>query len=240
MKKTKSIQLILSFVLVFAYTASSSQLLTSEASTLQTTSKKSFVIGIKGGLTDAWQDYGAVELPPNAETHIEGYHFALEVYSPINKYLSFGIEPGFVKRGAACIPGWNGGINPWFNGDTKFLINYIEVPIAVSAKLPIFKSNFALFTKLAYGPSYILKADQEVTSLMGWRTEISSIDLGENSILNRWDHGVYLGGGLSYQLKSHQLFFEYDYYVGLRDAERFNTSKNRDIDMSLGYRFTIN
>ena len=79
-------------------------------------------IGIKGGYSRAWQNYGDVVVPDDAITHIHGFHANLQGYYAFNKYFQIGIEPGFARRGAACIPGWNGGINPnpIFPGDSKF------------------------------------------------------------------------------------------------------------------------
>ena len=65
--------------------------------------------------------------------------------------------------------------------------------------------------------------------------ERSKIELGENSILNRWDHGVYSGMGIAYNLGRHRLFVETNYYIGLRDAERFNASQNRHVNLNFGY-----
>jgi len=199
-------------------------------------------IGIKGGFTDAWQDYGAVQLPPDAETHIKGFHFSLEYYRQLNRFLSYGVEPGLVRRGAACVPGWNGGVVPIFNGDTKFLLDYVELPIALQGQIPLFKTGFSIFGKLGYGASFIAKAQQEKITFRMPQDDVTTtpITLGKGSILNRWDHGGYAGIGLSYQFSGHQIFCEYDFYNGFRDAERFNTSKNRDMDFSLGYRFTLN
>jgi hypothetical protein len=222
------------FCIIFAFTSTSSF--------AQLESGPTRTIGFKIGYTDAWQHYGDVILPANAETHVKGYHGALEFYRSINRFLSVGIEPGLVTRGAACVPGWNGGITPGFIGDTKFFINYIELPVAASLKLPVFKSNFSVFAKVAYGPSYIVSAKQEKICLKCMRPgrgTITPIELGPNSILNRWDHGLYSAAGMSYQLNSHQVFFEYEFYTGFRDAERFNTSKNRDSDFSIGYRFSL-
>jgi hypothetical protein len=208
-------------------------------------SQSQIVIGIKSGFSDAWQDYGAVPLPPDAETHIKGYNVSLEVYKPINKYLRLGIEPGFVKRGAACVPGWDGrggiGIDPIFIGDTRFLINYVELPVNMMFSLPVFKSNFTVFVKGGYGVSVVASAVEEKIYFRGGeptdQIDRTPIVLGENSILNRWDHGVYAGAGLSYSLQAHSIFLEYDFYAGQRDAERFNTSRNRVADFSAGYRF---
>jgi hypothetical protein len=194
-------------------------------------------LGIQGGYTDAWQAYGDVDLPEDAQTHISGYHISALAYFQINKYLHVGAEPGFIKRGAACVPGWNGGANPVFEGDTKFLLSYVEVPLFVSGKIPLLKNKLEVFGKVGYGPSYMTTAFREEMDLgnLDPVTTRTEMDLGEFSVLNRWDHGIYGGLGLGFNFGNNQIFVASDYYMGFKDAERFNTSKNRGIDFSIGY-----
>lgn len=196
-------------------------------------------IGIKSGYTDAWQHYGAVPLPPDAETHVRGYNVSLEYYKELNKWLNIGIEPGVVRRGAACVPGWNGGIEPIFEGDTKWFLTYAELPVAAQASIPLFSTNFRVFAKAGYGLSYMIAGKQETIDFRMPQSTVEDMNLKNSSLVNRLDHGFYSGVGLAYQLKSHQIFFEFDFYTGMRDAERFNTSKNRDSDFSMGYRFNL-
>ena len=81
----------------------------------------------------------------------------------INKYIEFGVEPGFIRRGAACVPGWNGGINPEpiFPGDSKFVLDYIEMPIMAKFNLPLFKDKFEISGKAGYGGSMLVKSIRE-------------------------------------------------------------------------------
>ncbi len=192
-----------------------------------------FSLGLKGGYINAWQDYGDVELPENAQIDVNGINISALAYFRINKYLQIGIEPGFVQRGAACIPGWM----PIFEGDTAFELNYVEAPLMVSGNLPLFKSRFEVFGKLGYGVSYLASAYREETA--GWGNDNpvirTKMDLGENSILNQFDHGAYSGLGIAYNFGVHQVFIESNYYRGFTNAERFNQSQNRSVNFNLGY-----
>lgn len=195
-------------------------------------------IGIKGGYSRAWQNYGDVIVPEGARIHIDGFHGNLQGYFALNNYLQIGIEPGLARRGAACIPGWNGGINPnpVFPGDSKFLLNYIELPLMIRGALPLITDRFNIFAKAGYGGAIIASGIRE-NEMTGERSKLLVRDV--LSDLNTWDHGIYSSIGFTVNLKRSQIFMSSDYYFGLIDAERFSTSKNRALNFNLGYTYTF-
>lgn len=193
--------------------------------------KAQLSIGLKAGYTNAWESYGPdVPLPENAETDVSGINISAMAYYKLGKFLSIGIEPGYVERGAACFPGF--GII--FNGDTKFFLDYVEAPLMISANLPLFNKKIELYGKLGYGASMMVKAEREVTPLNDEPVTTTPIQLGPESILNRWDHGAYGGVGIGYNFGKTQVFVESNFYYGMRDAERSNVSKNRSVNVNLG------
>ena len=197
-------------------------------------------VGLKSGYTRAWQNYGDVVLPDDAETHVHAYNVSGLLYVPLYTHFKIGIEPGYIQRGAACVPGWNQ-ISPVFEGDTKFFLNYVELPVMVAVNYPFLNNRLSVFGKAGYGISGISTAIREdfpnVTDDIPTRTRI---EMGKNSILNRFDHGMYSGIGLGYNFgTNHQFFIESNYYYGLRDAERFNASKNRGVNIDIGYSFSL-
>lgn len=198
-----------------------------------------FSVGIKGGYVNAWEYYGDVELPEDAQIDVNGYNISALAYLRLNNNLKVGMEPGFVQRGAACVPGWM----PIFEGDTEFELNYIEAPVFISGNLQLFKSRFEVFGKLGYGASYLTSAyREELTSGIGGSDSPvirTKMDLGEDSILNRLDHGAYGNFGFAYNLGIHQIFIESGYYHSFTDAERFNTSKNRSVNLNIGYMISL-
>ncbi len=197
-----------------------------------------FTVGIKGGYTNAWEQYGDVDLPDDAEIDISGFNISSQVYYKLNNHLQLGIEPGVVKRGAACRPGWNIGPDPFFNADTKILLNYVEAPIMVLGNLGFFQNKLELFGKIGYGAAYLSSGVlEQLQQGTGFDDPVlkTPLDLSKSSNMNRWDHGAYAGMGLGYNLGRHQVFIESDFYMGMKDAERFNTSKNRSVDFSIGY-----
>ena len=189
-------------------------------------------LGIKGGYTRAWEDYGDVALPPNAPIEINGANVTLMSWYRFNRRLSVGIEPGYVRRGAACIPGF-----VIWNGDTRFLLDYVEMPVMIRFDiLSLAKQRFQLYSKLGAGASMIVRAQQEVVRFDDPEaTTRTPIDLGENSILNRWDTGGYAAVGTSLKLGQNQLLLEGNYYYGLIDASRNLESQNRSFNVNLGF-----
>ena len=188
-------------------------------------------VGLKAGYTTAWEYYNS-DLPDDAQIDVNGFNVSAMAYKPLGKHLAIGIEPGFVKRGAACIPGWE----PIFASDTKFILNYLEAPAMLSGKLPLFKGKLEALGKVGYGVSWLATAFAETTFFLP-ETPVTrdQIVLRKGSLLNRVDHGAYAGLGIAVPFGPGKVLLESDFYLGLRDAERFNTSQNRSVDLSLGY-----
>lgn len=193
-----------------------------------------FSLGVRGGYIRAWEEYGDVNLPPDAQIHVERIQFTTLAYYTINKYLSIGLEPGFAQRGAACIPGWNNGPGG-FIGDTKFLLNYVELPLMIKGILPVLK-QLHLQGKVGYGISRIVSASQE-TSFPGidQAPVKSKLDFAVNPNLRKWDNGVYGSVGIAYNLGKNQLFAETVFYAASRDFDQMSTSQNRSIHIGIGY-----
>jgi len=191
--------------------------------------------GFKGGYTDAWPDYGDVELPENAETHVKGFNFSILYAYQISNNFKVGIEPGFVQRGAACFPGWQ----PDFVGDTKVFLNYLEAPLMLSGQVAIPKTNFNVFGKIGFGASYLLSAKEEISPAANieFPVERRKLDL-ENEPLRRFDYGAYSSLGFAYSLNSiFELFLESTFYYGLPNFEENNTGKNRSLSFNLGFNY---
>ncbi|MEL6865683.1 MAG: outer membrane beta-barrel protein [Bacteroidota bacterium] len=187
--------------------------------------------GVEGGYTRAWEDYGDIDLPNNAEIHIHSFNVSALAYYRIHRYISIGVEPGFIRRGAACEPGWQ----PIFDGDTKLLLNYVEMPLMCSANIPLFKSPFELMARTGYGASYLASAERQTMNFSDGSITPIDVPLGAGSDFRRWDHGWYNSLGLAYSFGPHLIYLNSDFYFGLTDADRFNQSRNRNLNLNLGY-----
>jgi len=194
-----------------------------------------FSFGVRGGFIRAWEDYGEAELPDDAKIHVDGFQISALTYFALGEHFQIGAEPGYTQRGAACYPRFI-----IFNNDTKFLVNYLEIPMMISSKFTFFKEKISITGKLGYGPSFITSAFREVTRLSGDEppTKIK-LDVNDSSELKRWDHGMYGGLGVSLSTGLNRLFLETVYYRGLTDVDPNNASKNRSIQLGLGYWITL-
>ncbi len=195
-----------------------------------------YTLGLKGGYTRAWEAYGDVGLPEDAEIQVDGLNLSLLAYRNVGKFFTVGVEPGFIERGAACIPGFQ----PIFEGDTKFLLKYTELPVFFGATVPVFNTGFDISAKAGYNVAYLQTAYQEVTNFQDNTTTRTKMGLKNSEILRRWDHGLKAGAKISRSFGKSQLFLGTDYFHGLIDAEKSNTSQNRSIEFYLGYSFLLN
>ena len=193
-------------------------------------------IGLKTGYTRAWEKYD-VEVPEDARIHVRGFNVAGMIYFKLNDFLSLGIEPGYVERGAACIPGWDGGFpDPTFRGDTELFLKYAELPVLIQGHLPVLNGKLEVFGKAGYGLAYMTTAFEKTTDLDGIVPPVrTKLDLSTDNRLNRLDHGFHGTIGLSKGLGAGRIFIETAYYSSVRDADRNNFSRNRNLNFNLGY-----
>jgi hypothetical protein len=189
-----------------------------------------YTIGIRSGYINSWEDYGDVNLPDEAKTHVNGFHIAGLGYYALDDNFSLGLEPGYAQKGAACFPG-----SFYFLFDTKFQLNYIEMPFLIAAHLPVGQKHFQVHAKAGYGFSYLVSAyryqkefgSDEEPSKEKW-------DFQDSELIKRWDNGFYGGLGIDYSFGKNKLFVESTYYLSGRDVFTVSESKNRSIYIGLG------
>lgn len=197
-------------------------------------------IGVKGGYTNSWPGYGDVELPNDAQTHISGNNLSIFLTIPVFENYKITFNPGYIKRGAACFPGWQ----PVFEGDSKVLLNYFELPILIEKGFSLGSTKLDLVSGLGYGLSSLNSANVHEDRVFqdGINTIVSPIRIGKssNDIFNRIDHGFYLNLKVVYNLFiNHFIFLDTQYYHGMRDYDKVNVSKNRSINLNFGFGYRI-
>ncbi|MGK0317767.1 MAG: hypothetical protein ACI86M_004013 [Saprospiraceae bacterium] len=195
-----------------------------------------FFIGAKAGYTSSWPDYGDIELPEDAQTDINGYNINVILNYSITKKISVGLEPGYVNRGAACLPGWS----PVWEGDSELLINYIELPLLLKYKWKL-TNKLSLNINAGYGASYLVSAYRSVRNSVDEPAMVTQLDVSDvwDSSTKRLDHGLYLGSGFSYELGIGSIVSDIRYYQGVPNIERRNFMKNRSLSFSVGYMIRI-
>lgn len=194
-------------------------------------------VGFRAAYGKAWEDYGGSLIPENAVIHIPAYQFSGLMNFGLGKNIGISIEPGYVQRGAACIPEFI-----TFESDRKFMLSYAEVPLVVTGRVPVFNHKFEIFGKAGYGISYMVKGSQVFIDLTGVRDpEVVAFDFKNPFGINvtRWDNGIYGGMGIGYHLPIGQLFLESNFYMGMRNVSNNATSKSRNVHVGLGYQVSL-
>ena len=194
-------------------------------------------VGVQAGYGQAWNFYDR-ELPEGAEIDVPGYHLSAQAYYAITPWLSVGVEPGFVRRGAACIPDWG----PIFVGDTQWHLNYVSAPLMVQGSWPnIAGTGLRVFGSLGAGVSYRVggftrSVDLETGEVNG---EIKFKDLFFPTPPTLWDAGAHTNLGLGIPVFGQELTVRAEYYHGLMDTSIDTTSKNRSLSVAIGYTFAL-
>ncbi len=202
--------------------------------------KAQFSIGVKGGYTRAWEDYGEnrVLLPEDAKIHVHRFNLSLSVYRQLGKHWQIGLEPGYAGRGAACVPGWEFYQPvPVFRGDTRFRLNYLEMPLMFRFEQSFGGGKVYAFASAGYGFSYLISGFREVVDL-DTGAKVSTVDIAEE--LTRWEHGPYGSLGFGFPVKEHiRCFLAATYYRGLVNVDPFNPSQARALNVDLGFAFSL-
>lgn len=203
------------------------------------TTQAQFRIGGHAGYTRAWQNYGDVVLPDDAIIHIHSFNASVVIDYQLTEHFSLGVEPGFVRRGAACVPGWNDR-GPIFRGDSRFSLDYVELPVLLQRHFGLLKGRLELIPSLGYSTAVMVNATEEIINL-DTKDVIGSgtLTVGRDGSLNRFDHGPKGGMRVGWNFGKYQLYAKTSFYMALRNAEQFNSSKNRAVNLSLGYIFTL-
>lgn len=189
-----------------------------------------YVLGLKSGMTKAWEEYGNVDLPADANISVRGLQLSASFYYTITSKVWLGAEPGYVERGAACKPGF-----VIFNRDARLRLNYVELPFFVAMQLPLIKEKLFIRPKAGLGGGLVLSAFEEQIDLeTGSRLERNRLYFDDADPMRRWDYGLYSGLALSYSIGKHQVLIEGNYYHGIPDVDPNLTSRNRSLNASLG------
>ncbi len=192
-------------------------------------------LGIKASHVKAWEEYGDVGLPDDAEIHVNRFSVSALAYYKINNFLEVGIEPGFVQRGAACEPGFI-----IFERDAKLFLNYIEAPLMVKINSPQIANVFSIFGKVGAGASRLITAFREQEMFGDPNSVIrTKLDLDTENSMNKWDYGLHGALGMAVNFGRNQFFVETNIYHGLPDVDPLNRSENRSLQFGLGYMMAL-
>lgn len=177
-------------------------------------------------------------MPDDAKTDVNGFNLSFFMGYQAFDNMVIGVSPAFVRRGAACFPGWQ----PVFEGDSRVFLNYIDIPLMISRKFDL--KLVKLVTSIGYGVNILTSASvhQDFIVHGDKRIDVREIEVGTKSddSFRRFDQGFHFGVRLDRNvMENHFIFFETAYYLGLMDYGKKNTSKNRNLNFNVGIGYNI-
>lgn len=197
-------------------------------------------VGLKVQHGEAWQNYGDEIAINGFDQRITHYGASIEAFYAFSPALSIGIAPGYMRRGAACEPGFISGNIFLPIQDATIYANYLQLPVLLKANLPL-TSRFSLYGQAGAGFGYLLNGHRDVVffSSSNISPERQELDFETENTLNRFDFGAQAGLGFAYQLGRSSIQLSADYYHGFLDMTDTNTSENRSWSIGLGYAIKI-
>ena len=198
------------------------------------------LFGIKGSYTKAWQTERGI----TQNQKLGSLSTSFSVYSQLNKYLSFGTEPGLAKRGYigkpnnCCLTSCNCTLPS--NLKIIFDASYIQIPFYAKGYLPLANKSVSIFAKIGFGPSWFAAGTESEIVELGntiWFNNEATIDF-EREQLYRWEWGAYSGIGMDVKAGPGYLNLEIEHYRGLSNISRLQY-KNRSIGHSVGYTISL-
>lgn len=170
-------------------------------------------------------------LPEDARIHLHRIHASVLLYHRLGRFVRIGVEPGYVGRGAACVPGFFIP-PPIFPGDSRFVLNYLELPLIVQLEVPLVRKRLSVLTKAGYGASYMIGGKIQLIDL---ETGAVVSQSPAKASLNSWDHGLYGGMGFALDFAAHRVLLLAEYYNGFLHVDPSLPSQARSLNLSLGY-----
>ncbi|MEM9987096.1 MAG: hypothetical protein AAF804_18535 [Bacteroidota bacterium] len=191
-------------------------------------------LGLRSGYVRAWQDYGDFVPPEDAQIHVHRWRINAQIYRQLSPYISVGVEPGWVQRGAACLPGF---LVP-FPGDLRLNVRYLELPLMLRAQWPI--GPLSIRGQVGYSTSVAVQATSQRVSLTGETPDDPPVPMQIGRLgVRRWDPGLYGSLGLAWRHGRQELSLTSHYYHGLRHAVAIEESQNRGLSVEFGYAFLL-
>lgn len=198
-----------------------------------------YTVGIKVGYHKAWQDYGDDFFIDGFDGKIKGFSTSLIAYRSLGKHFDIGAEPSYIRRGAACEPGFFID-NPYLTGDATLYANYVSLPVFLRNHYPLFRGRMNCSVKLGGSASWLVDGYRHLNlEWTGVIDQVQDINFEDEPNLKRWDSGLQAGAGIGLNIGPGLLQFEYEYYYSLMDMNRQITSKNRNAGLIMAYLIKI-
>ena len=97
----------------------------------------------------------------------------------------------------------------------------------ISGRYPLWNEKLKMNVKAGYGLSRFISAEGDEPSVINFAQP--------SDFVSNFDHGLYSGLGVEYNLGHNRIFVEYSFYLGLTDVSFIGPSKNRSVHLGIGY-----
>jgi hypothetical protein len=193
-------------------------------------------IGVQAGIGKARQIYSDnFVIPPDGDPWVRAYNVSILYQIRLNKHFYLGLEPSFVKRGAACVPGFN----QW-NEDQTWTIEYVEAPVLIQYETSFLKDRFSFFTKNGLGFSRVINGfSKTINTITGQTINREKLIFNGDNGLRPIDVGVNSATGLAFNFRKSRIFGQFQYYRSFLDVSRSFVSQNKSIGFGLGFSVDI-
>lgn len=186
-------------------------------------------VGIKGSAQLANQKYSSSGISI-AGDNIVGFQAGLLLNAPLSDQLSLRPQLLYSTKGTKLSGSLLGGA-----GESKAVINYLELPIQVAYSLEAGNGNVVI----GAGPYVAYALNGKATSTFSGQSITESLDFNSVGAQKRFDYGLYLSAG--YELYS-GLGLSFHYAPGLANLTNSansadGTTKNTSYGISLSYFF---
>ncbi|MEZ0608712.1 porin family protein [Fibrella sp. WM1] len=194
-----------------------------------TSSMAQVAIGLKGSLQFANEKITSSGISINGE-NLLGFQAGLILKAPITDQLSIRPQLLYSTKGLKLLGSTFGG-----NGETKAVINYLEVPIQLAYSIEAGDGNVVL----GAGPYLAYALSGKATVTVNGQSETEDLDFNDSDAQKRFDFGLNISAG--YELNSGLGISAY-YSPGLANLAPSNsgtnvTIKNSAFGISLSYFF---
>lgn len=194
-------------------------------------------LGVRAFYNNAWQQYDESLLILRENVYIHNAGAAATVEYAIDPHFSLVVEPGFVQRGAACLPGFG---LPVGGSEVTFVGSYVEMPVLAQAHLYALQNKLQFFVQAGAGYSYLMKAHRKFDFVNPEApSQRERINFDQEPNINRLDFGYYGGGGIGIKAGPGYLTATCRYYHGMPDVDDFQVSKNRAMSYGVGYKISL-
>ena len=153
----------------------------------------------------------------NQRSNLVGLTLALPVEVPSGKMFSLRTGLVFIQRGTR----FNYlGAGPGRFYDTKYIMDYLEIPLLAKATFSVQPFNFYVLGGVQPGYAVNMRVVRISTNPDIPIKEIFPVDFREAGI-SRLDIGLVMGGGIQAKIaRGRRIFVEMQYHFGIRDISR--------------------